>query len=312
MPENIYEIRDQLERGYIRLGERGKYYEEKGDHTNALLNYLDSLLEYVRYISCRESALQVDIYIQKYGISQGITRNQQAEIVYEKIQNNSEVNNWLKISYLPEEKINFMTGLVVRLLQISNQLESGQVEKAYVVSKIKQIFDSLTGYYQKRFDVEQLKFYESLSDYLENNLYILTTNQAFIQELKNTKIEIKSDETLDTLKKLRVALSIASSTQICLTQLETEIQSSTKYGCFIATAAYSTSTHPDLDTLRNFRDEKLLTNPVGKQLVNLYYQISPSIAQYVEKQPAIKSFVRQQLERLAQWMRSEVKELGND
>ena len=90
-----------------------------------------------------------------------------------------------------------------------------------------------------------------------------------------------------------------SETKICLKSLES------KPGCFIATAAYSTSTHPDLDTFRNFRDEKLLTNPVGKQLVNLYYQISPSIAQYLEKQPTIKSFVKHRLERLAQWMRNQ-------
>jgi hypothetical protein len=73
--------------------------------------------------------------------------------------------------------------------------------------------------------------------------------------------------------------------------------------CFIATAAYSTPTHPDLDTFRNFRDEKLLTHPAGQRLVSLYYQISPRIAQYVERQPAIKSWLREQLGRLAQWMR---------
>lgn len=74
--------------------------------------------------------------------------------------------------------------------------------------------------------------------------------------------------------------------------------------CFIATAAYSTSAHPDIDTFRNFRDKKLLTNPVGQALVSLYYKISPSIANYVKRQPVIKSFLRQQLERLAEWMRS--------
>ena len=92
------------------------------------------------------------------------------------------------------------------------------------------------------------------------------------------------------------------STTICSLELEPSLKSSDS--CFIATAAYSTSTHPDIETFRNFRDEKLLTNPVGKQLVNLYYKISPSIAQYVEKQPALKSFVRYQLERLAQRMRN--------
>jgi len=80
--------------------------------------------------------------------------------------------------------------------------------------------------------------------------------------------------------------------------------SSSDKSCFIATAAYSTPHHPDLDIFRNFRDEKLLTNTLGKRLVNLYYQISPSIAKYVEKQPAIKNFLRQQLGRLAAWMRT--------
>jgi hypothetical protein len=80
--------------------------------------------------------------------------------------------------------------------------------------------------------------------------------------------------------------------------------SSSSSSCFIATAAYATSTHPDIDTFRNFRDKKLLTNPVGQGLVSLYYNISPSIANYVKRQPVIKSFLRQQLERLAEWMRS--------
>ncbi len=44
---------------------------------------------------------------------------------------------------------------------------------------------------------------------------------------------------------------------------------------------------------------------VGKLLVNIYYQISPSIARNIEKQTAVKSFLRHQLELLAQWMRSQ-------
>jgi len=80
--------------------------------------------------------------------------------------------------------------------------------------------------------------------------------------------------------------------------------SSSSSSCFIATAAYCTSAHPDIDTFRNFRDKKLLTNPVGQRLVSLYYNISPSVANYVKRQPVIKSFLRQQLERLAEWMRS--------
>ncbi|HEY9692286.1 MAG TPA: CFI-box-CTERM domain-containing protein [Oculatellaceae cyanobacterium] len=61
--------------------------------------------------------------------------------------------------------------------------------------------------------------------------------------------------------------------------------------CFIATAAYSTSVHPDLDTFREFRDQKLMRNYLGKILVSLYYKISPAIAKYIEKQPSSQKTV---------------------
>ena len=42
-------------------------------------------------------------------------------------------------------------------------------------------------------------------------------------------------------------------------------------GCFIATAAYGSYMEPHVMILRDFRDRLLLTNPVGKALVELYY-----------------------------------------
>jgi hypothetical protein len=36
------------------------------------------------------------------------------------------------------------------------------------------------------------------------------------------------------------------------------------HGCFIATAAYGTSLHEDIDVLRDFRDEYLMTNQIGR------------------------------------------------
>ncbi len=73
--------------------------------------------------------------------------------------------------------------------------------------------------------------------------------------------------------------------------------------CFIATAAYSTSIHPDLDTFRSFRDKKLLPNPFGKRLVSIYYKVSPSIARYIDQQPTIKKPLKYHLSHLANWMR---------
>jgi len=63
-------------------------------------------------------------------------------------------------------------------------------------------------------------------------------------------------------------------------------------GCFIATAAYGSYLDSHVETLRDFRDSYLLTNPVGKALVSTYYKLSPPIAEFIDEHPALKPVVR--------------------
>jgi len=62
--------------------------------------------------------------------------------------------------------------------------------------------------------------------------------------------------------------------------------------CFIATAAYGTPMAPQIDILRDFRDQYLLTNPVGEALVEFYYKVSPPMAEFITEHPALKPVVR--------------------
>jgi hypothetical protein len=62
--------------------------------------------------------------------------------------------------------------------------------------------------------------------------------------------------------------------------------------CFIATAAYGTPMAEEIGILRKFRDEYLLTNPVGATLVEFYYRTSPPIAQFITEHPSLKPIVR--------------------
>jgi hypothetical protein len=62
--------------------------------------------------------------------------------------------------------------------------------------------------------------------------------------------------------------------------------------CCIATTAYSTPMAKEIGILREFRDEYLLTNPVGKTLVDFYYRVSPPIAGLITEHPSLKPIVR--------------------
>jgi hypothetical protein len=66
-------------------------------------------------------------------------------------------------------------------------------------------------------------------------------------------------------------------------------------GCFIATAAYGTSTAKQIDVLREFRDGMLLKSTVGSQFVALYYRFSPPVADYIAGNEVLRTLVRELL-----------------
>jgi hypothetical protein len=63
--------------------------------------------------------------------------------------------------------------------------------------------------------------------------------------------------------------------------------------CFIATAAYGTSTAKQIDVLREFRDVVLLQNSAGSELVALYYQFSPPVAGFISRSNLLRTLVRE-------------------
>ena len=65
--------------------------------------------------------------------------------------------------------------------------------------------------------------------------------------------------------------------------------------CFIATAAYGTPLHEDINVLRDFRDEYLMPNPAGRAFVKTYYTLSPPVADAIRANEGLMVLVREVL-----------------
>ena len=65
-----------------------------------------------------------------------------------------------------------------------------------------------------------------------------------------------------------------------------------KSGCFIATATYGTPFSKEIQILRDWRDKKLKNYWAGRWFIDLYYFLSPPIANFIRDKPLLRKVVR--------------------
>jgi len=248
----------------VRLMGRGDYYKEQEDYTQALKNYILALEAYATYAKFKSEIIAVSVAISTQNVNPNNARIIFSQTLFE---------------------------LFNLLYLISDFYNNDSIVKVYLESKLVQIAEQLDEY-EPVFDEKELNRYGNIKDYARFVNSNVLKNQERLSNLQPIKEELN-----ESLKAIRKALSDISSEKICPLNLESS------GGCFVATAAYSSSNHPDLDTFRQFRDRTLLTNPTGRLLVSVYYQIGPQLAQFVNRSLPLKKLVRFFLEKLASFMR---------
>jgi hypothetical protein len=63
-------------------------------------------------------------------------------------------------------------------------------------------------------------------------------------------------------------------------------------GCFVATAAYGSALQSELETLRRFRNERLIPAKVGDAFTRTYYANSPTVARRIRGSSLLRAFSR--------------------
>ncbi len=73
-------------------------------------------------------------------------------------------------------------------------------------------------------------------------------------------------------------------------------------GCFIATAAFGSPLAPQVQLLRNFRERFLLPRAAGRMFVELYYALSPPLAEVIAESEMLRAIVRAGLIPIIGWV----------
>ena len=120
-------------------------------------------------------------------------------------------------------------------------------------------------------------------------------NQKNMEKTEQIPSVIDDEPVIDTEPTCGVGTTVKDG--ICVVDTSKQAESSSKGGgCLIATATYGSELAPEVQKLRELRDNSLLSTESGTNFMNtfndVYYSFSPLIADYERENPAFKEMVK--------------------
>ncbi len=113
--------------------------------------------------------------------------------------------------------------------------------------------------------------------------YAYGDDVAIVAKLRSTELDYVQGLEFD-LHSIRKTGTTAQSRRDARAKYDTR--------CFIATAAYDSSTATEVVVLRQFRDDVLMKSWFGLGFVRLYERLSPAIAVQVSRRPSFRTAMR--------------------
>jgi len=112
-----------------------------------------------------------------------------------------------------------------------------------------------------------------------------------VQQVKRSMADVEALLRSPSTKSFREVFRFPNGTLI--------ISSEKSSQCFVATAVYEDANHPDLVTLRSYRDTTLRANLPGRVFIRVYYAIGPLLAAAIRPFPSVKRHFRRWLSAFA-------------
>ena len=129
---------------------------------------------------------------------------------------------------------------------------------------------------------------DKVDEEIQSGFDLLVSANKIEAEWRIEKARLELEKTLQEKESLEKEVS----------QLHTQIEEKETQngGCLIATATYGSELAPQVQQLREIRDNKLLNTELGSNFMNsfndVYYSFSPIIADYERENPIFKEMVK--------------------